>query len=198
MKTTCYRLKIIFLTPVLGSQPTRDVATQYLAKKSGFEIPQDELEMLPDVLERGTTVFHKDSTEQPVLMSYHVLGFLKESARVQNGKVDGEVKALRSKVERTVFVSPRTLPLVVPAGVGIDYLERPLRAETAMGPRVALARSEMLPEGTWFAANLEVLDGQISQAVLTDLLDYGYYRGLGLWRNSGIYGTFRYELQRES
>jgi hypothetical protein len=198
MKTDAYKLKVILDTPLLGSQPTRDVASEFIAKKNGFgALPEDEIELLPDALERGTTVFHRLADGSPCLMNYHLLGFLKEAGKVQNGKVTGGVKALRSKVSQGIFISPRFLPVYIPAGKGIDYLERPLRAETALGPRVALARSEMLPEGTWFTCMLEVLAGEITEEVLRDLLDYGWYRGLGQWRNSGAYGTFRYELVKE-
>lgn len=209
MKTEIYKLKVVFVMPVLGSQPTRDVASEFIAKKNGFEaLPEDEVELLPDALERGTTVFHRLPNGHPCLMNYHLLGFMKEAGKVQNGQVDGGVKNLRSKVSQRIFVyavpdaggslSSRFLELHVPEGSGgVDYLERPLRAETAMGPRVALARSEMLPEGTWFECILEVLQGEITEKVLRDLLDYGWYRGLGQWRNSGAYGTFRYELVKE-
>ncbi len=195
MRTTTYKLKIIMLTPMLGSQSTREVATEFIAKKNGFEYGQDELEMLPDALERGTTVFHRDAQGRPVMRNYQILGFLKASAQVQNGKVAGGVKALRSKVGNQVFISPIVLPIKFDGDV--DYLERPLRAETAQGPRVALARSEQIPEGAVIECGLEVMDGELSEEVLRDLLDYGYYRGLGQWRNSGAYGTFRYELVKE-
>lgn len=196
MRTTTYKLKIILLTPLLGAQSTREVATEFIAKKAGIEIQQDELEMLPEALERGTTVFHRDAAGIPCLRNYQILGFLKASAQVQNGRVTGEVKNLRSKVGNQVFVSPIVLPI---KNVGeIDYLERPLRAETAQGPRIALARSEQIPEGAIIECGLEVMDGGgITEEVLRELLDYGYFRGLGQWRNSGAYGTFRYELTKE-
>lgn len=198
MKTDGYKLKVIFETPLLGSQPTRDIATEFIARKNGFaELPEDEAELLPDALERGTTVFHRLADESPCLLNYHILGFLKESGKAQNGKVQDGIKALRSKVSSSVFVSPRIIPLHLPDGETVDYLERPLRAETAQGPRVALARSEMLPAGTWFTCGIEVLPGQITEEVLRDLLDYGWYRGLGQWHGSGAYGTFRYELTKE-
>jgi hypothetical protein len=197
MKTTTYKLKVIFTAPVLGSQPTRDIATEYIARKNGMELPQDESEMLPEKLERGTTVFHRNQNGNPCLLGYHLVGFLKESARVQNGKVVGGVKNLRSKAASCIFIRDRIIPLHVPEDAEIEYCERPLRAETAMGPRVALARSEMLPEGTWFETGLEVLDGEMSEEVLRDLLDYGYFRGLCQWRGSGAYGNFRYELRQE-
>lgn len=198
MEAKTYQLEVVFLTPVLGSQPTKAVATEFLAKKNGFaDLPEDEVETLPDALERGTTVFHRGRDGEPVLFDYHLKGFLKEAATVFNGKVAGQVKNLRSKVDRVVFVSPRMIKLVLPAGGCMDYLERPLRAETAKGPRVALARSEMLPEGTIFRCGMTVLPGEISTVVLQELLDYGFYKGLGQWRNGG-YGSFRYTLSEEA
>lgn len=202
METTIYKLHVEFLTPVLGSQPTAEIATEFIAKKAGIKLPEDEEKYLPDELERGTTVFHRLPNDGPALFNYQVLGFLKEAGRVLNGKIgrskNGEgLKSLRSKIGSQVFVSPRVIPLEIPDDGEMDYLERPLRASGPMGERVALARSEILPEGTTFTAYIEVLNGEISEAVLRELLDYGYYRGIGQWRNSGAYGTFRYTLTKE-
>jgi hypothetical protein len=203
MNLSTYKLDVVFLTPVLGSQPTRDIASEFIAKKAGFDsrlaggIPADELDTLPEVLERGTTVFHRAKDGSPLLWNYQVLGFLKEAARATNGRVAGNVRNLRSKVEQHVFVSPRIIPLKLPSGGELDYLERPLRAEGAMGPRVALSRSEMLPEGTAFTCGITVFPGDITEAVLTDLLDYGMFKGIGQWRG-GSYGQFRYTLTAEA
>src|SRR5690606_17377877 len=104
---------------------------------------------------------------------------------------------LRYKVSANVNVSPRIIPLHLPEGEVLDYLERPLRAEGALGPRVVVARSELAPAGSWLSCGLEVIRSEITQEVLRDLLDYGYNHGLGQWRSSGAYGTFRYELEVE-
>jgi len=198
MKTDAYELKVVFLTPVLGSQPSdKNITTEYIIKKSGLDArPADEEDYLPELIDKGTTVFYR-LKDQPAMMNYQVLGFLKEAGKVQNGRVAGGVKNLRSKVGSQIFISPRVLPLTLPDGEEIGYLERPLRADTPKGQIVSLARSEMLPEGTWFKCGLEVLNGEIGEEVLTDLLDYGQFRGLGQWRNSGAFGTFRYELRKE-
>ena len=58
-------------------------------------------------------------------------------------------------------------------------------------------RSELAPEATWFEAGLEVIHSEISQEFLCDLLDYGFSHGLGQWRSSGAFGTFRYQLDKE-
>lgn len=202
MKTIGFKFEVEFLTPVLGSQPAnKTLASEFIAKRKGIEtLPENEDELLPEAVEKGTTVFYRcpNDEQQPAMLSYQILGFLKASAGVQNGRVEGNVKALKSKVENNVFLSPRVIPLVLPADGEMDYLERPLRAETMQGPRVTLARSEMLPEGTRFSCGIEILEkGPISEEILRDLLDYGYYRGLGQWHNSGAYGTFRYTLTRD-
>lgn len=193
METEQIKIKITFLTPVLGSQPTRDVASEYIASKftdNAGELPADEAESLPESLERGTTVFHKHNGV-PVFFDYQVKGFLKEAGRIFNG-LQG-VKALRSKIDNLVFVNPRIIPLHLPDGAEIEYMERPLRAETAQGPRVALARSEMLPAGTWFEITLEVYKGQVDREIIRDLLTYGSRKGLGQWRNGG-FGRFEFEI----
>lgn len=201
LETLGFKLRIEFLTPVLGSQPQRDIATEYVAKKNGIDLPEDEAATLPEAIERGMTAFHRDEDENPLLFDYQVRGFLKAAANVYNGRIKPKgmqkpVRALKSKVERTVFVFPRKLRLNLPQGEGMDQCDRPLRAETARGPRVSIAMSEMLPQGTWFECQVEVLPGDIDETVLTTLLDYGYYQGLGQWRSGG-YGRFTYTMERE-
>jgi len=199
MKSSTFKLSVVFNSPILGSQSTKEITSEFIAGKAGLKLPADEEKSLPDELERGTTVFHRGAPNDNVylLFDYHLKGFLKEAAKVFNGKVAGGVKNLKSKVSSTVFVTPRRIALVLPKGCTMhDYLERPLRAETAMGPRVALVRSEMLPEGTSFSCGIEILPGDITEEILRELLDYGYHQGLGQWRNGG-WGTFRYTLVSE-
>lgn len=194
MDITTYNLKVKFVTPVLGTQPQKEVATEYLSRDlpEGNGIPDDELETLPEKLEKGTTAFYK-LDGKPIYYDYQFKGFLKEAGMVFNG-LRG-VKNLRSKIDNLVFVAPRRFELRTPSGCAIDYLERPLRAMTAQGPRVGLARSERLPEGTWFECRLEVYGGPISEPLLRDLLSYGERKGLGQWRNGG-YGQFEFELEK--
>jgi len=210
VELTTYKVRVTFITPVLGSQPTRDIAAQYLAKKHGFELAEDEVESLPDALDAKTTAFHRVPTPSgwteydedgrvPGLFNYQVKGFLKHAGKVLNAQLKSggkPLRALRSKVGNLVFVDPRQIPLHVPADGELDVMERPLRAQTARGERVAIARSEVLPEGTWFEAGLSVWPGQITQEVLEALLDYGMYQGIGQWRSGG-WGQFRYELSLE-
>ncbi len=197
MKETTYKLTITLITPLLGSQPQANVASEFIARRNGFEsLPEDEIETLPDALDKGTTVFHKSERGEPILFDYAIKGFLKNAAKVMNGQVTGGVKNLKSKVNDQVFITPRQVVLHLPAGGEITYLERPLRAETPQGPRVALARSEMIPEGVTISCGLTVLGDVLSETILRELLDYGYHCGIGQWRNGG-WGRFTYVLQAE-
>lgn len=197
MDMTKYKLTVTFNTPVLGSQPGQDTpASDYVREKAaellGQELPLDE--QVP-VLEKGTTGFYRlPGTEDPCIMDYQVKGFLKEAGLTFNG-LRG-VKSLRSKIAAYVFVGPRHIALEPPPATELAYNERPLRAMTMQGPRVSLARSEELPEGTRFTCTITVLDqGPITEAVLRDLLDYGQFQGFGQWRSGG-HGSFTYELEK--
>ena len=194
METTNYRLIVTFTESVLGTQPPKDVAIEFITSKAADpvtgELPKDELETLPVALEKRTTAFHR-LDGKPIYYDYMVKGFLKQTALAFNG-LRG-VRNTRSIVENLVFVKPRRFELHLPDGASMDYCERPLRAMTALGPRTALARSEELPVGTWFKCTLEVFNGPICELLLRDLLDYGTRRGFGQWRNGG-HGRFTYEL----
>lgn len=197
METKTYKLKVTFLVGPLGTQPQKDVATEYITSKAADpttgELPADELETLPEALEKGTTAFHK-LNGQPIYYDYQVKGFLKDAGQVFNG-LRG-VKNLRSKLDNLVFVEPRQIALNMPDGAAITFCERPLRAQTAQGPRTSLARSEELPAGTRFECRLVVYDGPISEPLLRDLLSYGERKGFGQWRNGGR-GRFTFELEAE-
>ena len=193
MEKTQYKIRVTFVTSVLGSQPQKDVASEYLGTKiveNGEALPEDEMETLPEVLEKGTTAFHK-LDGKPLIYDYQIKGFLKEAGRIFNGLQN--VKALRSKIENFVFVTPRYTEIHLPEGEEIGYCERPLRAETAQGPRVALARSEEIPAGAWFEFTLEIFKSQIDDDIIRELMTYGEYKGLGQWRNGG-HGRFTFEF----
>lgn len=197
MQSMKYHVKLTMITEMLGSQPTVDVATEFIAAKNDIELPHDEAMALPEALERGTTVFHKVDG-QPVLFDYSIKGFVKEAARTLNGSEDvSSVKNLLAKVSKWLFIEPRIIPLILPEGGQIAFNERPLRAQTAQGPRVALSRSEQLPVGTTLEFDIVVLAAgkELTEKVLGGLLDYGYFQGLGQWR-SGSWGRFEYTIER--
>lgn len=196
MKKTVYDLTIQFETDLLGTQPQRDVAVEYIQSKApeGTDT-SDEPGTLAEELQKGTTAFHRGPDGSPIYLDYMIKGFLKESAGALNSV--GKLKALRSKVDNYVFVGPRQIPLKVPAGVELAFLSRPLRAQTAQGPRTSLARSEQLPAGTTLACKLTVLSKVVGEKVLREILEYGAFKGMGQWRN-GSHGQFSYTLTKVS
>lgn len=195
MKTTKFDLTIKFTSSILGTMPQRDIAVEHILSKvadDGGECPPDEVATLSGELEKGTTAFHR-LEDKPIAYDYQVKGFLKNAAQVFNGK-SGNPKNFRSKVNNTVFVSPRQIQYELPEGAEIGICTRPLRAETAQGPRVAIARSEEIPAGASIKCQVTILDGEITEKHLRGLLDYGQYIGLGQWRNGG-HGSFEYTLE---
>ena len=63
-------------------------------------------------------------------------------------------------------------------------LTRPLRADTAQGPRVALATSEMVPAGTEFYLTIRLLNPEHKEALL-ECLDFKEGVGMCQWRGGG-------------
>lgn len=196
-----YDMVITTSTPMLGSQPGRDdPASKFIRDKTrekypAMVIPEDEIESLPEEISKGTTAFYRDENDRPILKSYQIKGCLKEAASVMNG-TDG-MKNLRSKIENAVFFKPINLAIEYDGVIGIE--ERPLRAMTMQGPRVSLARSEKINEGAIIKCRIEVWKFpkcEITEDLLRELLDYAQVKGLGQWRNSGIFGQFSYKLEK--
>lgn len=215
LPVTRYTLRVEFTTDLLGTQPQRDIFDEHMRKKAKVvPIPegllianspnggfmdnsdaqlQSDAEMLAETQMRNTTAFHKFQG-QPILRAYQLKAFFKSAAETL--KELRNVKALKSKVTRYVFIDPGTLFLNYQGK--IEMLERPLRAMTAQGERTSIANSEKLPAGTWFQCEVVTLDaGPISEGILRDLLDYGQYMGIGQWRNAD-YGRFTYTLTKKA
>lgn len=101
----------------------------------------------------------------------------------------------KGTIDREVFVSPRRIRLNMPEGTEIGWCERPLRAETKQGPRVALARSETVPIGTTMEFTVCAYNHKL-MPVLKQMLLYGALKGLGQWRSGGK-GSFEVEVLEE-
>ena len=94
-------------------------------------------------------------------------------------------------IDGTVFVEQRKIPFRLPEGAQCGRCERPLRASSASGERVALAASETVPAGTVLEFSILVMNPKDAETV-REWLDYGRLRGLFQWRNSGK-GRFEWE-----
>jgi hypothetical protein len=191
---TTYQVKLVLTEPLLGTAPlNKELYAEYIAGRvNDFDV-LDEIDSVPDAMEKGTTGFHRDANNAPILYDYVIKGFFKDAAgmlRRVEGTKSSKLTSYKKVIDGLVFVRPRTIPIVTGSEIGI--LERPLRAQTAQGERVALSRSEMIAAGATITFTLELLSDKLEPAVV-EWLDYGANRGLGQWRNGG-YGTFTYEM----
>lgn len=228
MKHTRFKVKITLLEEMLGTKAADpEIFKTYIASKHPKGTPErDEIESADRSEIAGTTGFHRDSNNRPFLYDYQIRGFLKEAAKVMGVADDSlsrDVSQLRSKIDTLVFVEPRVIRLHMPEKTDIGICERPLRAETMQGPRVALARSETVPAGTTLEFSVFSLVGRMKGKksakakkgsqdteveevesaasvpfgdLLEEWLGYGRIHGLGQWRNSGK-GKFSFEILPE-
>ena len=192
---TQYNVRITFTEPLLGTVPmNQELYADYIATKlpDGNGDASDELATVAEMTEKGTTGFHR-LDGAPIIYDYVIKGFFKDAAsmlrRVPDTK-SSKMTAYKKIIDGLVFIRPRQIPITAFGAVSI--LERPLRAQTAQGERVALARSEMIPDGSEIEFVIDLLDAKLEPAV-REWLDYGSRRGLGQWRNGG-YGTFLYTM----
>ncbi|MFH1184437.1 MAG: hypothetical protein V1755_05280 [Chloroflexota bacterium] len=189
-----YEVVLTLTEPLLGTVTlNKDLYRDYIASKAPEpEAADAELETIAELTEKGTTGFHR-LEGIPAIYDYAVKGFFKDACSMLRRSSDGrsgKVAAYKKIVDGMIFVKPRLIPINVVGQIGI--LERPLRAQTAQGERVALSRSETVPAGSTLTFRLHLLDG-VSIELIREWLDYGALRGLGQWRNAG-WGTFVHTL----
>ena len=108
--------------------------------------------------------------------------------------ISAGIKAFKKEIDGSIFFYPEMIPIKTMEE--IDILQRPLRAETAQGPRVALSASEQIHNGSYCDMMIKVnMDSHVNS--VREWLNYGYAHGTGQWRNSGA-GRFLWaELDRE-
>jgi len=191
-----YRVTLTFTEPLLGTAPMdADVYTNYIAEKKA-DLTPDELNDEVDSLneDKGVTGFHAQDG-RPFLYDYMIRGFFKDACgmlRRAQGTASSKLTAYKRIIDGLVFVDERRIFLEL--AEPLTTLERPLRAQTAQGERVAPAKSECAPAGATASFTVTVLDDKsVPETTLCEWLDYGRRRGLGQWRNGG-YGRFTYEL----
>lgn len=195
------KLKVVLSEEMLASAPSNpEVYKDYVASKVDESKKEEEVALIPAEKREqiGWSVFRTDE-KGLMLMDYHVRGFFKEAATCVTGK---GITAVKSKIDKWLFVFPRKLYLKSPDGKIIKKpedkpLERPLKAMTMQGPRVSLKRSDVVPAGTYFECEIKVLplgESELTEKILRSWLDYGQYQGFGEWRNAS-YGRFKFELE---
>lgn len=196
--------KATFTEGVLGTNPNdADVHATYVAGKER-EAAKEELDAearalaeLQDI-EKGITIFLRDEENRPCVSSHVIKGFLKEAIKSLRRDPDtacAKLKNYKGVIDGSVFVEPRMIPLILPEGKELGMCSRPLRAETAQGPRVALAKSEEAPAGTTMTFSIKTLCPGLDK-VLEECWEYAELRFMGAWRNSGK-GTAKIEEIKE-
>ena len=200
-----YRVKMEFIEEVLGSaSPDPEIQRTYIASKAvdAAKIEDEVAAIGVDAVdETRTTVFPRTQEGWPAVWDYQIKGMFKDackSCRQIKGSKSSKITAYKTKIDGLLFIKERMIPFVDEEGApvaDIGICQRPLRAETAQGPRVALASSETVPAGTLLEFTVVVMDNTIGLAeAIAEWLDYGFLRGFGQWRNSGK-GRFVYEIE---
>lgn len=180
------KIRIKLLVEMLGTVP-KDPAVykSYIETKKPDNIEEDESLTVEKTEKKGWTGFHKDE-KGLFIYNYMIKGFLKNAGNVLKDIV--KIKNLRSKINSYVFIFPRKIYFGQAEPDGI--IERPLRAMTAQGPRVTLARSDFIKAGKEFEVEISLIPHkELKMPVIMTLFDYGKLVGLGQFR-SGDYGQF--------
>ena len=197
------KVRITLLEEALGSSPSNeDLLGTYIASKAPTEeLEAQEIETIKaQNAEERLTVFPKLPDGTPFIYDYQIKGMLKDSCKMlakagkagyPGGKACAAIKAYKQAIDGLIFVEPRCIPYNL-HGLKMDYCERILRANTPMGERTSIAKSESVPEGSTIELSVVCLDPALEKMV-KECLDYGTMRGLGQWRNSGK-GRFKWDL----
>lgn len=192
------RIKFYFFEEVLGTASfNKELHDEFIASKAPDALSRkEEVEALGvgEVVEKSMTGFARDDHGNPIVWDYQFKGMLKDAVGVLR-KVPGtkasKVKAYKKEIDGLIFPMPRKVVLSLPPKGVVGDCQRPLRAQTPQGERVALAHSETVPVGTTCEVTFRLLLDE-HEDLIREVLDYGMLRGFGQWRNSGK-GRFMYQ-----
>ncbi len=195
------KIRITFTEEVLGTSSNNpDIHDEFIASKAP-DAPSraEEVEALgvDEVVEKSMTVFPKLEDGTPFVWDYQIKGFFKDTCgalRKVTGSLSSKIKAYKKEIDGLVFVKERKIPFQNYGKIG--ECQRPLRGQTAQGERIALAHSETVPADSYIDLTIVCLKDDMMKAV-KEWLDYGKFRGLGQWRNSGK-GRFEWQEINES
>ena len=200
---------IKFIEGTLGTASNdKEIYSKFIASKApDASTIEDEVASvgIDETIEKGTTVFSKFDDGTPFIWDYQIKGFFKDTCKMlskltkkdpvtgKKGKAVNEsskISAYKTVIDGLIFPQPRKIPFKYDGQ--IDICQRPLRAQTAQGERIALASSEEIHAGAELYFKVLCMDDDLDKAVI-EWLEYGYHRGLSQWRNSGK-GRFVYEI----
>lgn len=204
------KVTITYIEELLGTaSANKEIHSEYIASKAP-DAPSREEEVAAigadAVEEKAMTVFprlltpeekvargYKEDDDVPFMWDYQWKGFFKDSCgmlRRADGFKSPKLTAYKKVIDGLVFVTPRKVILELPPDGRIGEIQRPLRASTPQGERVALAHSETVPAGTKQHLEVTVLKDSLVDYVI-EWFDYGQLHGTGQWRNAG-FGRYTY------
>ena len=181
-------VRLTLLEEALGMTPgDPEIYGNWIASKAPEpEVGAEEVGVIEgmDAVEDATTCFPRTEDGVPFCWDYQIKGFFKDacsSLRRVPGTRSSKLTAFKKVIDGTVFVEQRKIPFKLPDGAECGRCERPLRASSASGERVALAASETVPAGTVLEFSVLVMNPKDAETV-REWLDYGRLRGLFQWR----------------
>lgn len=195
------KVRLTFTEPLLGMSPANEqIYRDYIGSKApDASKVEDEVAALgvEAVVEKAMTVFPRLEDGTPFLWDYQMKGFFKGVCSYLwkvSGTESNKIKAYKKAIDGLIFVTPRRSPFRSPDGKPLEVgkCERPLRAQTPQGDRVALACSEEIPAGAQIELEILMMDDKAHEKAVREWLDYGVWSGIGQWRNSGK-GRFTWE-----
>ncbi len=185
---TTMKVRLTFTEEVLGTASANpEIHSEFIASKApDAQSREEEIAAIgvDEAVEKQKTVFPKENGK-PFIWDYQIKGFFKDAAQAFN-YIGGAYKLsnYKKKIDDLVFIDERKVFYQMPEKTEIGDCQRPLRADTAQGPRVALANSDTAPEGSTLTFTIRVLVDDLMDYIV-EYRNYGQLKGIGAWRNSG-------------
>lgn len=166
-------------------------------KKEKKKLTEEEIETVSEeLIDKGWKGFHKDD-ESIFIYNYMILGNIKSNLQLLNnsGNID-KVTSFKKICDTCVKATPRRIRFYREKKLIVDpdaNMERPVRASTAMGERTFISKSDLLDSGSQFSFRIRLIKNKnhLTPEVLVKCLKLGEYYGLGQWRGSGNYGSYK-------
>ena len=194
------KVRVTTTEEMLGTASSnKEIHKEFIASKApDAESMEEEVAAVgaEEVFEKGMTVFPRNEQGDPIAWDYQWKGFFKDACgmlRKVPKTESGKIKAYKKEIDGLIFIQPRMIPIEFDGEIGT--CQRPLRAQTAQGERVALTSSESIPAGARMDFEIVMLQPDHEKAI-REMLGYGMLRGFGQWRNSGK-GRFTFEVLEE-
>lgn len=217
MKTEKIRVRLTFIDSILGGEPnSSELHEDYIQSKIPDDIyteeekaaiKEEEIAALLEGDEKGKTVFYRNESGEPCLKNNHIKGFFKSACaalKTDSDNLSHKMTSYKKEIDTHVFVfsdsndrSNRFIPIQNYGDIG--SCQRPLRAQTMQGERVAIADSEEIQAGAFIEFDVITLAHNkkpLGNDIVKEWLDFGMFNGLGQWRNAG-HGAFQYEVISE-